>query len=168
MAAMSMAAAWVDMCRPSAISANEPNRLPPTISTSIIAEQSAITAQVFRSFRAWPSPRKMWLWAAGRSRSSGLVMSAASLEVAMDHVDQLVCGLAVERAGVRLAVDQVRADVVLDHDGQEPVDGAAARRNQVHDLCTASLAFERALDGLDLPVDSTDPVQQLALLEDRI
>src|ERR1700681_1379978 len=105
MAAMNMAAAWVDKWRPSAISASEPNRLPPNCTTGIIAEQSAMSTQVFRSFRAWPAPRKTWLWASGRSRSSGFVMPAPSLEVAVDDIDQLVGGLAVERAGgVRLAV----------------------------------------------------------------
>src|SRR5580658_59972 len=62
---MSIAPAWVDMCRPSATSANEPNRLPPMISTSIIVPHSAMTAQVRRSFCSCPGPRNTWLCAIG-------------------------------------------------------------------------------------------------------
>jgi len=51
------------MCRPSATSANDPKMLPPPISKIIIAEQSAITPQVFRSFCSWSLPRKTWLCA---------------------------------------------------------------------------------------------------------
>src|SRR5277367_4667064 len=50
------------MCRPSAMSAIEPNSQPPTISAAIMAAQSQITAQVRRSLFSWPSPRKTWLW----------------------------------------------------------------------------------------------------------
>src|ERR1700676_2521459 len=53
-----MAPACVDMCKPSATSANEPYKLPPTISTTIIAPHRTITAQVLRSFFSCPVPRK--------------------------------------------------------------------------------------------------------------
>src|SRR5882724_9583839 len=49
------------MCKPSATSANEPYKVPPTISTSIIALHKTITAQVLRSFCSCPAPRKTWL-----------------------------------------------------------------------------------------------------------
>src|SRR6516162_8931171 len=54
---MTRAAAWVDMCRPSATSAMEPQSMPPKISAVIIVTQSATTAQLRRSFRSWCAPR---------------------------------------------------------------------------------------------------------------
>src|SRR6516164_7219912 len=54
---MTRAAAWVDMCRPSATSAMEPQSIPPMISAVIIVTQSATTAQLLRSFRSWCAPR---------------------------------------------------------------------------------------------------------------
>jgi hypothetical protein len=59
---MSRAPACVDMCRPSAISATEPNQTPPTISAAIIAVQTVMTAQVFRSLRSCASPKNTWEW----------------------------------------------------------------------------------------------------------
>src|SRR5215831_8549302 len=54
---MTSAAACVDMCRPSAISAMEPQSIPPMISAVIIVTQSITTAQLRRSFRSWWAPR---------------------------------------------------------------------------------------------------------------
>src|SRR5262249_40693637 len=59
-AARSSALTCVDMCKPSATSAIEPNRMPPAISAIIMKLHSAITNQVRRSLRSWPSPRKTW------------------------------------------------------------------------------------------------------------
>ena len=44
------------------MSAIEPNNEPPTISSSIMAPQSQMTAHVLRSLFSCPSPRKTWLW----------------------------------------------------------------------------------------------------------
>jgi len=55
---MRSAPVWVDMCRPSAMSATEPNQMPPTISAIIMRVQSTMTAQVLRSLRSCVSPRK--------------------------------------------------------------------------------------------------------------
>src|ERR1700688_3880848 len=49
------------MCKPSATSANDPYKLPPTISTIIMMLHKTITAQVLRSFCSCPVPRKTWL-----------------------------------------------------------------------------------------------------------
>ena len=59
---MASAAAWVDMCQPSASSAIEPKIAPPAISTTIIAAVSPTTSQVRRSLRSWAAPRKTWSW----------------------------------------------------------------------------------------------------------
>ena len=40
--------------------------------------------------------------------------------------------------------------------------------DQVHDLFAASLAIERALDGLDLTPDAAHPRQELLLFADRM
>src|SRR5262249_720469 len=60
--AISSAPAWVDMCSPSAISATEPNQMPPTISTTIITAQIAMTIRVLRALWSCASPKKTWLW----------------------------------------------------------------------------------------------------------
>ena len=70
------APAWVLMWRPSAISAIEPNSQPPTISASIMAPQSQMTAQVLRSLFSCPSPRNTWLWNDGWAARSASLMAA--------------------------------------------------------------------------------------------
>src|SRR5215469_891553 len=83
---MTSAAACVDMCRPSAISAMEPQSIPPTISAVIIVTQSATTAQLRRSFRSWWAPRNTcscrhwsieWACMAPSFSADKLVMHAA-------------------------------------------------------------------------------------------
>src|SRR5580704_12422746 len=92
-----MAPAWVDICRPSATSANEPNRPPPTISTPIITPHSAITPQILRSFCAWPVPRKTWLWPFGKATPATVFTAASLFEVAVDDIQELFTGLDIGR-----------------------------------------------------------------------
>src|SRR5882757_3182968 len=107
------------MCRPSATSAKEPNRLPPTISRSIIALHNPMTAQVLRSLLSWPAPRKMWSCPAPNAASlKSLIL--ALLEIAMDDFDKLL-GRAASRLFVGVGIDEVGTDVVLEHDGQQTI-----------------------------------------------
>src|SRR5580692_4596824 len=146
------------MCKPSATSAIEPNSRPPMISATIMTAQSAITAQVRRSFLSWPSPRKTWLWLA----VDMTLVLAASLQVGLHGLDQLF-GTA-RPLGVFHRVDDVEADMVFDHFGHQAVHGAARRDDQMQHRGAALLAFERALDRFDLAAHAADAVEQLVLL----
>jgi hypothetical protein len=68
----------------------------------------------------------------------------------MDDSDQLIGGVDVQRLGVFVWIDQVRADVLFHHFGQETVDGAPAAGDKVHDLLAPFFLFERAHDCLGL------------------
>src|SRR3954454_5116240 len=50
------------MCQPSAISASEPNIVPPVISATIMAKVRPTTSQTRRSLRSWRAPRKTCSW----------------------------------------------------------------------------------------------------------
>src|ERR1051325_8007281 len=162
------APACVDMCRPSAMSAIEPNMRPPTISAAIMRVHSTITAQVRRSLRACPAPRKTWLCARPEATRSTSLMRASLLQVRVHHVDQLLGRLGVERYGVLLRPDQVIAHVILDHLGHQPGDRAADADDLMHPRLAAGLVAERALERLDLPAYAPHPREQLLLLADRM
>src|SRR4029077_7582890 len=147
------------MCRPSATSAIEPNSRPPTISATIMTVQSAITAQVRRSFLSWPSPRKTWRW----PDADVPFMSPPSLQVSLHRLDQFLG--AARPLGVLRRVDDVEADMILDHFGHQAVHGAARGDDQMQHRGAALLVLERALDRLDLAAHAADPVEQLDLLD---
>src|SRR5947209_17944151 len=110
------------MCSPSATSAIEPNARPPKISAIIIAVHSQITAQVLRSLRSWPAPRK--LWECRKAAVPASVMTnpwqiLALLQISTHHVEQLLRGVLFQRAGMRNLIDQVGANVILDHLGHQ-------------------------------------------------
>src|ERR1700677_28604 len=152
------------MCSPSATSAIEPKTRPPTISATIMTLQSAITAQVRRSFFSWPSPRKTWLWVPGNVSAIGSshplrFWEPASFEVGLHGLDQLFG--AARALGVLDRIDDVKADMILDHFGHQAVHGPARSDDQVQHGRAALFIFERALDRLDLAADAADPVEEL-------
>src|SRR6516225_7518233 len=155
------------MCRPSAISAREPNRLPPMISAAIMTPHNPMTAHVLRALRSCPVPRKTCLCWKGLSVKSWSVI-CPSLEIAVDDGDQLIGGVDVQRPGVFVRTDQVRADVLFHHLGQETIDGAPATGDKVHDLLTPFFLFERAHDCLGLAADAACPIQELLLLPNGV
>src|SRR5580692_9687558 len=150
-----MAPACVDICRPSATSASEPNRLPPTISTTIMTPHNAITPQVLRSFFSWPAPRKTWLWPS-RMATSLRVFTAALLEVALNNIHQLFAGFSI-----RGRARKVGLDVILQNLAQQAVDRAATTRYLLQHIGATDFRFECALDGFNLTADPTHTVQQL-------
>ncbi|CAG9268140.1 hypothetical protein PUN4_550184 [Paraburkholderia unamae] len=164
-AAMSIAPACVDMCRPSATSASEPKRLPPTISATIIALHSAITIHVLRSLSSWAAPRKIWSCPAPKAASSNLLMFL-SLEVAVDNFDQLLFPAAMIVVGFR--VDEMGADMVLEHHGEQAVHRAAAARDELQHIHAAAFILKRALDGLDLSLDAAHPVKQFLFVANGV
>src|ERR1700756_4829417 len=114
------------MCRPSATSASEPKRLPPTISAPIIALHSAMTIQVLRSLSSWAAPRKMWSCPAPKAASSKLLMFL-SFEVAMDYFDKLL-GSAAGFVS-RFRIDKVGSDVVFEYHSEQPIHRASTTRD---------------------------------------
>src|ERR1700724_513533 len=154
MAAINIAIAWVDMCRPSATSASEPKAIPPPISSTIIAEHSQMTAHARRSFLTWPAPRKM-------CECSSAVTLAVSLEVALHDVDEFVGGLGARLTGTRSARHEVLADVILDDFRQQAAHGAAARGQQLHDPAAIRILVQCPLDRLDLPTQAAEPIDEL-------
>src|ERR1700758_5600122 len=129
------------MCRPSAISASEPNRLPPMTSAASMTPHNPMTAEVLRALRSCPVPRKTCLCWKGPSVKSRSVI-CCSFEIAMDDVDQMIGGVDVQRSGVFVRIDQVRADVIFDHLGQQTFDGASAAGDEVHDLLAPFFLLE--------------------------
>src|SRR5256884_9497715 len=90
-----MAIAWVDMCRPSATRASEPKAMPPPISSTIIAEHRAMTAQALRSLLAWPAPRNTCECSSCSPAASAVTLAvslAGGLTLTVHDVDELVGG----------------------------------------------------------------------------
>ena len=73
----------------------------------------------------------------------------------MNHVDQLVGGVGT-RAG-RDPAKHVLAHVILEHLGEQAVDGAARGRQQVHDFGAVRITLEGAFDGFDLAIGASTP-----------
>ena len=90
------------------------------------------------------------------------------LQVGVDHGDQLIRGIGVERAGIIAGIDQVGADVVLDHLGHQAGDAAANPGNHMHDALAVGLFAQRPLDGIDLAANPADAGEQLSLFTDRV
>src|SRR3954468_18208666 len=133
------------MCKPSATRANEPNRAPPTISATIMKAQSQITAQVRRSARSWFSPRKTWLCPSADTAGFASAMAKILFQVGVNDFDQLLGGIGIERIRILFRINQMGADMILDHLRHQPGDGATNPGNHVHDPVTPHLAFEGAL-----------------------
>jgi hypothetical protein len=86
-----------------------------------------------------------------------------SLKIGPDYFEQLLSGFSIKCAGMFLGIDQMRVDVILNHFRHQSRYRPPHTGDQVHDLFTASFAIKRALDGLDLTPDATDPCKELFL-----
>src|SRR6266700_2355203 len=92
----------------------------------------------------------------------------SSLEIGVDHFDQLIRRVRVKRARILLAVDQMGADVVFHHLRHQARDAAANAGNHVHDALAAGLLSQRALDRLDLAANAANASEQFFLFPDRM
>jgi hypothetical protein len=95
-------------------------------------------------------------------------MAQTSSKIAMHDLDQLRRRLGIERLRILGRIDQMSADVILDHLHQQAVDRATATGNLMHDLRAACLAIERALNGFDLAANAAYPVQKLLLVANDV
>src|SRR5207302_10331261 len=95
-----------------------------------------IAAQVLRSFAAWPAPRKIWLCSPKGMACWSFILppacSGTSSKIAVNDLDQLRRRLGVDRTLGR--IDQMGADMILDHLHQQAVDCATATGDLMHDL----------------------------------
>ena len=100
--------------------------------------------------------------AVGTRRKSSLGL----FEVGSHDVDQLFGGAAGFGIGLQRGIDQMHPDVIFDHFAHQAVDRAPRGRDELQDVGTAELLFERALDRLDLSADAPHAVQELGFLSD--
>src|ERR1700688_502911 len=89
-----------------------------------------------------------------------------SLQIGVDDFDELIRRIGVERARIPLGVDEVGADVVLDHFGHQAGDAAANAGDHMHDALAFGFFVQRPLDRLDLAANAADPGEQLFLFSD--
>ena len=101
----------------------------------------------------------------------GLVCIAhrvCSLEISVDHFDELIGRVSVQRAGILVGVYKMGADVVFHHLGHQSGDAATNARNHVHDALAFGLFGEGALNRFDLAANATDARRKLLLVSDRM
>src|ERR1700733_6879727 len=156
-----MAPACVDICRPSATSANEQNRLPPTISTTIITPHRKITAQTLRSFCSCPLPRKTWLCPSRNGVSLAVFTAEPLFKIAVDNIEELLAGLDIRGCAGEMGLYMILYDLA-----QQAIHRSAAAGNALQYVRATDLLFQRALNGLDLTANPTDTVQKLGFLTD--
>jgi hypothetical protein len=80
----------------------------------------------------------------------------------------LLSGFDVQRVRVLLDIDEMCADVILDHFGHQSGHGAVGARDEMHDLFAVGLTIERPLDGFDLPSETAKTGKQLLPVLNRM
>lgn len=86
-------------------------------------------------------------------------------QVRVDDVYKLLGGKSPRVVFRQRRVDEVFANVVFDHFGDEAVKRASACCCLLEDARALLFLLNRALDGLDLAADSFQSIQELGLLE---
>ena len=99
-------------------------------------------------------------------RSGDAVHISLLFQVGADNIEQLFGRFRVQRAGMLFGVHQMRADMILDDLGHKSGQCAAHTGDQMHHLLATALAFQRALNCLDLALHTAHARQQLLLLTD--
>src|SRR5579859_184437 len=89
---------------------------------------------------------------------------SGSLEVTVHDVDQLLAGVAHLFGGVLVDRHQMAADMILEHDRQEPVHGAAAGGDLLEDVDAAGFLLDGSFDRVELAAQAADSVEKLLLL----
>ena len=88
------------------------------------------------------------------------------LEVAVDYLDQLLGAAAVRVA--RFRVDEMRSDVVFENHRKQSVHRTTAASDELQHVHATALFFKCALNGFDLSLDATNPVEQLLFFANRM
>ncbi|ANC43447.1 hypothetical protein A6P55_03455 [Pandoraea pnomenusa] len=85
----------------------------------------------------------------------------------MDYLNQLL-GAAAVLVVMRLRVDEMSSDVVFENHCKQAVHCAAAARDELQHIHAATLFFQCPLDGFNLALDATNPVEQLLFFSNRM
>jgi hypothetical protein len=86
----------------------------------------------------------------------------------MDHLDELIGCVGVQRARILLGIDQMGTDVVFDHFGHQAGDPASNAGDHMHDALASGFFGQRSLDRFDLTANSANAREQLFLFPDRV
>jgi hypothetical protein len=103
---------------------------------------------------------------AGGKGGRGIMDAVNLLQVGAHYVDQFFSGL--RALGLMARLDQVRANVILDHLGHQSVDGAAGAGDELQHVGAADLLVERPFDGFDLSANAPDAIEQLGFFTNRV
>ena len=85
-------------------------------------------------------------------------------QVSANDLDQFVGRLFLSGRRFALGAEDVKPDMAFEHLGHERVDGAARGGERHEDARAVLLVDERLLDGIDLPANPADSLQQLRLI----
>jgi len=83
-------------------------------------------------------------------------------------VNQIVGRLSLLIGRRGFGIQNVKADVPLDHLGHQSVHGASASGNVMQNIGTLSFLLERSCDRLYLASDSPNSIEQLLFLFNRV
>jgi hypothetical protein len=81
----------------------------------------------------------------------------------VDNLDELLRGLRAWIIAGCGRIDDMFADMVLNHLRDQSVEGALARCYLLQNGCAPGLHLHRTLNGFQLATDASDPGQQLLL-----
>lgn len=81
----------------------------------------------------------------------------------MNDLDELLGGLGMWIATRCGRVDDMIADVVFNHLGDQSIERAATRRDLLQNRSATGLRLHRAFNRLELTADAADPGQKLLL-----
>ena len=95
-------------------------------------------------------------------------MLVASLQIAIDQLDEQFCGLALFGSRSHPWPKDVAADVPFEHFRHQSVDRAAGRRDELQHRFARGLRSEGSLYGVDLSAETTNSVQEPRLVRLRV
>lgn len=67
-----------------------------------------------------------------------------------------------------IGIDHVKSDMTLHDLGHQPVYRAPARRDRVQDVRALGAFLQGSFDGVNLPLDAANPVEELVLIADNV
>jgi hypothetical protein len=81
----------------------------------------------------------------------------------VDNLEELLAGLDIGGCPGKMGLYMILYDFA-----QQAIHGSATARNTLQHIGATDFLFQRALNGLDLTANATDPVQQLGFLTDCV
>jgi hypothetical protein len=81
----------------------------------------------------------------------------------VDNLEELFAGLDIGGRARKMRLYMILYDLT-----QQAIHRSAAAGNALQYIGATDFLFERALDGLDLPSNATNPIQQLGFLTNRV